>query len=64
VARYQSWDTPYSPGEGERFVRQTMTQHPDAPGEWFQFAVVLGATGRLIGDCAAMPRADDPASVK
>jgi hypothetical protein len=45
VARYQSWDTPYSPEEGERFVRQMMTQHPDAPGEWFQFAVVLGATG-------------------
>jgi GNAT superfamily N-acetyltransferase len=37
-----------------------MTAHPDTPGEWFQFAVALRATGQLIGDCAAMPRADDP----
>jgi RimJ/RimL family protein N-acetyltransferase len=33
------------------------------PGErlpQLQFAVALRATGQLIGDCAAMPRADDP----
>ena len=60
VARYQSWDTPYPPEQGERFVAQMMTAHPDTPGEWFQFAVALRATGQLIGDCAAMPRADDP----
>jgi RimJ/RimL family protein N-acetyltransferase len=60
VARYQSWDAPYPPEEGERFVAQLMTAHPDTPGEWFQFAVALRATGQLIGDCAAMVRADDP----
>ena len=60
VARYQSWDTPYPPEQGERFVASMMTAHPDTPGEWFQFAVVLRATGQLIGDCAALPRADDP----
>ena len=60
VARYQSWDAPYPPEQGERFVAQIMTAHPDTPGEWFQFAVALRATGQLIGDCAAMPRADDP----
>jgi RimJ/RimL family protein N-acetyltransferase len=60
VARYQSWDAPYPPEEGERSVRQIMTRHPDTPGEWFQFAVMLRTTGQLIGDCAAMPRADDP----
>jgi RimJ/RimL family protein N-acetyltransferase len=32
VARYQSWDAPYPPEEGERFVRQLMTAHPDTPG--------------------------------
>jgi RimJ/RimL family protein N-acetyltransferase len=37
-----------------------MTAHPDTPGAWFQFAVALRATGQLIGDCAAMVRADDP----
>jgi RimJ/RimL family protein N-acetyltransferase len=60
VARYQSWDAPYPREEGERFVRQLMTSHPDTAGEWFQFAVALRATGQLIGDCAALPRADDP----
>jgi aminoglycoside 6'-N-acetyltransferase len=64
VARYQSWDAPYPREEGERLVGQLMTEHPDTAGEWFQFAVALRATGhatgQLIGDCAAMPRADDP----
>ena len=60
VARYQSWDAPYPPEAGERFVRQLMTAHPDTPGEWFQFAVALREAGQLIGDCAALPRADDP----
>ena len=60
VARYQGWDAPYPAEAGERFIRQMMTAHPDTPGEWFQFAVALRATGQLIGDCAAMVRADDP----
>jgi RimJ/RimL family protein N-acetyltransferase len=60
VARFQSWDAPYPREEGERFIREIAKQHPDAPGEWFQFAVVLRSSGQLIGDCAAMPHADDP----
>jgi aminoglycoside 6'-N-acetyltransferase len=60
VARFQSWDAPYPREEGERFVRQLMTEHPDTAGEWFQFAVALRAPGQLIGDCAAVPQADDP----
>jgi RimJ/RimL family protein N-acetyltransferase len=47
VARYQSWDAPYPPEEGERFVAQMMTAHPDTPGEWFQFAVALRASGPM-----------------
>ena len=60
VARFQSWDAPYPPEEGERFIREIAKQHPDTAGEWFQFAVALRSTGQLIGDCAAMPQADDP----
>jgi aminoglycoside 6'-N-acetyltransferase len=60
VARYQSWDAPYPREEGERFVREIARDHPDTAGEWFQFAMALRATGQLIGDCAAMPLADDP----
>jgi RimJ/RimL family protein N-acetyltransferase len=60
VARFQSWDAPYPREEGERLIQQMMKQHPDMAGEWFQFAVVLRSTGQLVGDCAAMPHADDP----
>jgi RimJ/RimL family protein N-acetyltransferase len=60
VARFQSWDAPYPPEEGKRFIQEISKQHPDTPGEWFQFALVLRSTGQLIGDCAAMPHADDP----
>jgi RimJ/RimL family protein N-acetyltransferase len=59
VARYQSWDAPYPLAAAEDFVRDMMTRHPDTPGEWFQFAVALRATGELIGDCAAGPHDDD-----
>jgi aminoglycoside 6'-N-acetyltransferase len=59
VARYQNWDAPYPAAAGEDFVREMMTRHPDTPGEWFQFAVVLRATGELIGDCAAGPHDGD-----
>jgi RimJ/RimL family protein N-acetyltransferase len=60
VARFQSWDAPYPRADGERLIRQLTHCHPDTAGEWFQFAVVLRRAGQLIGDCAAMPHADDP----
>ena len=60
VARFQGWDAPYPREEGERFIRQMVKRHPDTGGEWFQFAVVLRSAGTMIGDCAAMPHADDP----
>jgi RimJ/RimL family protein N-acetyltransferase len=63
VARFQSWDAPYPRQEGERFIHEIARQHPDTAGEWFQFAVALRSTGQLIGDCAAMPHADDPRQV-
>jgi RimJ/RimL family protein N-acetyltransferase len=60
VARYQSWDAPYPADAAARFVSELAGQHPDTPGEWFQFAVGLRPAGELIGDCAALPDADDP----
>ena len=60
VARFQSWDAPYPREEGERFIREIAEDDPDTAGEWFQFAVALRSSGQLIGDCAAMPHADDP----
>jgi RimJ/RimL family protein N-acetyltransferase len=59
VARYQSWEAPYPRAAGEDFIRQMLARHPDTPGEWFQYAVVLRSTGALIGDCGAGPNGDD-----
>jgi aminoglycoside 6'-N-acetyltransferase len=60
VARYQSWEAPYPLAQGERLIRNMLRQHPDTPGQWFQFAVTLRATGELIGDCGTKPDAEDP----
>jgi RimJ/RimL family protein N-acetyltransferase len=60
VARYQSWDAPYPVEKGESLIRAMQRQHPDTPGEWFQFAVTLASTGELIGDCGSKTDAADP----
>jgi RimJ/RimL family protein N-acetyltransferase len=61
VARYQSWSAPYPRADGERLIRNMRRQHPDTPGEWFQFAIALRSTGELVGDCGGKPAAYDPA---
>jgi RimJ/RimL family protein N-acetyltransferase len=53
VARYQSWQVPFTPVQARRFIAGLADAHPGEPGEWFQFAVELRATGELVGDCAA-----------
>ena len=60
TARYQSWEAPYRPSQARQLLHELEAIHPDTPGEWFQFAVALRDTDRLIGDCAAHVRADDP----
>ena len=60
IARYQSWEVPYRFGQARQLLAELEASHPDTPGEWFQFAVALRATDRLVGDCAAHVRADDP----
>jgi RimJ/RimL family protein N-acetyltransferase len=59
TARYQSWDAPYRPSQARQFLEELEAVHPDTPGEWFQFAVTLRHTDRLIGDCAANVEAED-----
>ena len=61
VARYQSWEAPYSLEQARLFIAALQGVAPGRPGEWYQVALELRATGRLIGDCAfqisaAMPR--------
>ena len=64
VARYQSWDTPYSSMEAERLLADLDAQHPDTPGQWFQFAVALAGTDALIGDCGLHVLVDEPRQVE
>jgi RimJ/RimL family protein N-acetyltransferase len=58
IARYQSWDAPFSEEQARRFVAAQAASHPDTPDEWFQFAVTETTTGRLVGDVAAASESD------
>jgi aminoglycoside 6'-N-acetyltransferase len=60
VALYQSWSAPYPLEQAESMLAGLSQEHPDTPGEWFQFAVALHASSTLIGDCGVHVRADDP----
>lgn len=51
IARYQGWTAPYPVERAARMVGELAEEHPDTPGEWFQFAVALAGTDELIGDC-------------
>jgi aminoglycoside 6'-N-acetyltransferase len=53
VARYQSWTSPYSQQQADRFIDALGAGHPDTPGAWFQFAVEEAASGHHVGDVAA-----------
>jgi RimJ/RimL family protein N-acetyltransferase len=60
VARYQSWDTPYSTADGERLVASQHGVDFGDPGSWVQVAAVDRDTGALCGDCAVHVAADQP----
>jgi RimJ/RimL family protein N-acetyltransferase len=49
VARYQSWQPPFSLAQAERFVAEMAAADPGRPG-WFQWAVELASEHALIGD--------------
>jgi RimJ/RimL family protein N-acetyltransferase len=50
VARYQSWDAPYSPADAERLIAEMATRVAPVPGDWLQVAVEH--QGALAGDVA------------
>jgi RimJ/RimL family protein N-acetyltransferase len=51
VARYQAWES-CTEREAIAMIEELKSLQPGTPGEWFQFAIELKATGALIGDCA------------
>ncbi len=62
VARYQSWETSYSPADAARLVAaQPTTELPDA-GDWLQLALHAADDARLVGDVAVHRLADQPDS--
>ena len=65
VARYQSWEAPYSMDRAQAFVEWMTSHHPDEPGEWYQLAVATREDPTtLIGDCAFMARAPEPSPIR
>jgi RimJ/RimL family protein N-acetyltransferase len=60
VARYQTWDAPYPQSSGERLISGLAEHHPDTPGEWFQYAMILRSSNELIGDYGSATDAEDP----
>jgi RimJ/RimL family protein N-acetyltransferase len=49
VARYQSWEAPYSVERARYAIESMAAADPEQPG-WFQYAVELTAERALIGD--------------
>jgi RimJ/RimL family protein N-acetyltransferase len=60
VARYQSWETTYSPAEAERLVALQEGVAVGDPGAWLQLAAVDRVSGALCGDCAVRIATDQP----
>ena len=50
IARYQSWES-LNEQEAHAFVQEQKSLQPGVPGAWFQLAIELKETGRLVGDC-------------
>jgi RimJ/RimL family protein N-acetyltransferase len=59
VACYQGWNVPYEWEVGRAFVDEMKNTQPGTPGKWFQAAIELKSSKRLIGDCAFHVMAND-----
>jgi ribosomal-protein-alanine N-acetyltransferase len=56
--RYYEW-TSRTPGEVREFVQMFLAQQQEDPRRKFQLAIVLKATGQLIGNCGIRMRSAD-----
>lgn len=52
VARYQSWEPPFTIEQAADFISEMKRALPGVVGEWYQFAIERKQPGGLIGDCA------------
>jgi len=60
VARYQSWDTTYSPADAEQFVASQQAVAFGRPGPWVQVAALDRASRALCGDLGVRVTTDQP----
>lgn len=60
IARYQSWDAPYTMARAAALIAEMQRIQPGEPGQWYQLAIEMKASGQMIGDCAFCVLADDP----
>lgn len=52
VAKYQTWELPYTAEQAERVVAELVAMDGPADGEWWMAAVCLADTGEVLGDLA------------
>ena len=52
VARYQSWELPYTKEQAAAFLQRQKRVQPGSQGEWYQLAIERKQQAGLIGDCA------------
>ncbi len=52
IARYQSWDTPYSKAQALELIESQTGMNLPPKGQWLQLGIYLIETGELIGDLA------------
>jgi aminoglycoside 6'-N-acetyltransferase len=52
VARYQGWNTPYTPEQAQAFLEEMQRVPAGTPGSWYQVAIERKNDVALLGDCA------------
>lgn len=60
VARYQSWEVPYSLAQAEVYFEELKQAQLGMPGEWYAFAIERQSAPGIIGDCAFQVLSNDP----
>jgi RimJ/RimL family protein N-acetyltransferase len=60
IARYQSWDLPYTMAQARMMLARMRERPAGTPGTWHQVAAECRRTGVLIGDCAFCVCDEDP----
>jgi RimJ/RimL family protein N-acetyltransferase len=60
IAAFQSWETPYTRADAERFLAEQQAVELGDRGAWAQLAIADRAGGALLGDCAVRFLVEQP----